>query len=101
MIFDAGTLTIDPAHLAEFQADLIAMLEQVRCEEGCFHYSLLTEDPATGLVNVLEQWADDAALAKHLKQPWIVAFFHKHVNHMLAMNAKVYDVAGERDLPAM
>ncbi len=100
MIFVAGTLTVKPALLAEFQADVAAMLGKVRRERGCHHYSLLVEDPATGLVNVLERWDDDAALAVHLKQPWIVAFFNKYVNHLLALDVKVYDISGVRDLPA-
>jgi len=101
MIFVAGTLTIKPAALGEFQQDVAAMAGRVRQEPGCHHYSLLAEDAQSGLVNVLEQWTDDAALAVHLKQPWIVAFFNKHVGHLLAMNLKVYDISGERELPTL
>jgi quinol monooxygenase YgiN len=101
MIFVAGTLTVKPALLPEFQRDVAAMAGRVRQEHGCFHYSLLTEDAGTGLVNVLEQWRDDAALAAHLKQPWTVDFFNKYVAHLLAINVKVYDISGERSLPGM
>ena len=101
MIFVAGTLTVKPAVLAEFQKDVAAMAGRVRQEHGCHHYSLLAEDPKSGLVNVLEQWTDDAALAVHLEQPWIVEFFNKYVAHLLAMNLKVYDISGERGLPTM
>lgn len=101
MIFVAGTLTVNPSLVAEFQRDVAAMAGRVRAEQGCFHYSLLAEDAGTGVINVLEQWTDDAALATHLKQPWIVDFFNKYVGHLLAMNLKVYDISGERPLPAM
>jgi quinol monooxygenase YgiN len=101
MIFVAGTLTVNPSFVAEFQQDVAAMAGRVREEPGCFHYSLLTEDATTGVINVLEQWSDDAALATHLRQPWIVDFFNKYVGHLLAMNVKVYDISGERPLPAM
>jgi len=101
MIFVAGTLTVNPALLAEFQHDVAAMAGRVRQERGCHHYSLLTEDVQTGLVNVLEQWANDEALGTHLKQPWVVEFFNKYVNHLLALNVKVYDISGERALPRM
>jgi quinol monooxygenase YgiN len=101
MIFVAGTLTVKPAVLADFQKDVAAMAGRVRQERGCHHYSLLAEDPSSGLVNVLEQWTDDAALAVHLKQPWIVEFFNKYVGHLLAVNIKVYDISGERGLPTM
>ena len=101
MIFVAGTLTVKPAVLAGFQQDVAAMVGRVRQEQGCHHYSLLAEDVESGLVNVLEQWSDDAALAVHLKQPWVVDFFNKYAGHLLAMNLKVYDISGERGLPAM
>jgi quinol monooxygenase YgiN len=101
MIFVAGTLTVKPAVLAEFQKDVAAMAGRVRQEPGCHHYSLLAEGAESGLVNVLEQWTDDAALAVHLKQPWIVEFFNKYAAHLLAMNVKVYDISGVRGLPAM
>jgi quinol monooxygenase YgiN len=101
MIFVAGTLTVKPAVLGDFQKDVAAMAGRVRREAGCHHYSLLPEDEKSGLVNVLEQWTDDAALAVHLKQPWIVEFFNKYVGHLLAVNVKVYDISGERELPTM
>jgi quinol monooxygenase YgiN len=101
MIFVAGTLTVNPTLVAEFQKDVNAMAGRVRAEQGCSHYSLLTEDARTGVINVLEQWADDAALAVHLKQPWVVDFFNKYVGHLVALNLKVYDISGERPLPAM
>jgi quinol monooxygenase YgiN len=101
MIFVAGTLTVNPTLLPQFQRDVAAMAPQVRQEQGCHHYSLLTEDARTGLVNVLEQWADDAALGTHLTQPWVVEFYNKYVSHLLALNVKVYDISGERSLPGM
>jgi quinol monooxygenase YgiN len=101
MIFVAGTLTVKPSLIADFLHDVNAMAARVRAEHGCFHYSLLAENSTTGLVNVLEQWADDAALATHLEQPWVVEFFNKYVGHLLAMNLKVYDISGERPLPGM
>jgi len=101
MIFVAGTLTLEPGLVTEFQRDVATMVNRVRREHGCHHYSLLAEDASAGVINVLEQWQDDAALAAHLKQPWIVEFFNKYVGHLRAMNVKVYDIAGERSLPAM
>ncbi len=101
MIFVAGTLTLKPALVGDFQKDVAAMVERVRQEQGCYHYSLLTEDAPSGLINVLEQWEDDAALATHFKQPWIVEFFNKYSQHLLAANVKIYDIAGERPLPGM
>jgi quinol monooxygenase YgiN len=71
MIYVAGTMNLDPAVIGNFQRDVAAMLDKVRAEKGCRHYALRVEDAKAGLVNVLEQWDDDAALIVHLKQPWI------------------------------
>ncbi|HUI61261.1 MAG TPA: antibiotic biosynthesis monooxygenase [Steroidobacteraceae bacterium] len=101
MIFVAGTLSIDPDVVGDFQRDVAAMLANVRAERGCRHYSLLVEDEKTGLINVLEQWDDDAALGAHLQQPWIVQFFSRYVGHLRASTVKVFDIAGERPLPGM
>jgi len=101
MIFVAGTMTLDPADIANFERDVRDMIGQVRKESGCHHYSLLVEDADAGLVNVLEQWTDDDALIAHLQQPWIVAFFSRHVAYLRASTVKVFDIAGERPLPGL
>jgi len=102
MIFVAGTMTMDPAIIADFQRDVAGMRPKVLAEAGCQHYSLLVEDPATGLVNVLELWDDDAALKVHLGMPWIAEFFTSYVGHMRASTVQVYDIAGAaRPLPGM
>ncbi len=101
MIFVAGTMTLDPAVIADFQHEVAAMIGRVRAEKGCHHYSLLVEDAAAGLVNVLESWDDDAALIQHLRQPWITAFFSRFAPAMRAHTIQVYDIAGARPLPGM
>lgn len=101
MILVAGTLTLDPVVVADFQRDVAAMADKVRAEDGCHHYSLLVEDAASGLINVLEQWDDDAALIVHFKQPWIVAFFARYSPGLKASTVRVLDIAGERPLPPM
>ena len=101
MIFVAGTMSMNPAIIADFQRDVAAMRPKVLTEPGCHHYSLLVEDAAAGLINVLEQWDDDAALVAHLKMPWITDFFAKYVGHMQASTVRICDITGERPLPAM
>jgi quinol monooxygenase YgiN len=101
MIFVAGTLTMNPAIVAEFQRDVAEMRPKVLEERGCHHYSLLVEDEAAGVANVLEMWADDDALVEHLKQPWTADFYGKYVGHMRDMAVQVYDIAGPpRPIPA-
>jgi len=49
----------------------------------------------------LEQWDDDAALIVHLKlkQPWITEFYDRYKDHMKSLDARVFDIAGERPIP--
>ena len=65
MIFVAGTMTMNPEIIDDFKAEVAAMVDKVRAEDGCLHYSLLVEDADKGLVNVLEKWRDDDALLVH------------------------------------
>ena len=101
MIFVAGTMTLNPNVLVDFERDVAAMLAQVKEEKGCRHYSLLVEDASSGVVNVHEVWDDDAALTTHLAQPWIATFFNRYSGHMRSHTLKIYDIAGMRSLPGL
>jgi quinol monooxygenase YgiN len=102
MIFVAGTMNMNPAIIDNFVHDVAAMRPKVLGEAGCHHYSLLVEDPATGLVNVMETWEDDAALGVHFTMPWIAEFFAKYAPEMQASTVQIYDIAGApRPLPGM
>lgn len=101
MIMLAGTLSITPSEIPAFEAMMAEMRPKVLAERGCHHYSLLTQDAAAGLVNVLEIWEDDAALMEHLAQPWTATFFQRFKSHIVALNARIHDVAGVRDLPPL
>lgn len=99
MIFVAGTMTFSADLISDFEADVAAMVDKVRAEDGCHHYSLLVEDAAAGLVNVMEIWEDDQALAVHFTQPWIGEFFAKYGGKALASTVQIYDISGVRPLP--
>jgi quinol monooxygenase YgiN len=99
MIFVAGTMTFNPDLIREFEADVAAMVDKVRAEDGCHHYSLLVEDAGAGLINVMEIWENDEALAVHFTQPWIATFFAKYGGKMQASTVQVYDISGVRPLP--
>lgn len=101
MIILSGTLTIDPAQVAAFREAVAAMRPAVLAEAGCRHYSLLVEDAAAGVINVLEMWDDDAALTVHLGQPHIRAFFARFSPHIRSMDAAVYDAGAPRPIPPM
>ncbi|MGC6471877.1 MAG: putative quinol monooxygenase [Parvibaculales bacterium] len=99
MIFVAGTMMMNPAIIDDFEKRVADMVDDVRAEDGCLHYSLLVEDKATGKVNVMEMWRDDDALAVHFTQPWIAAFFETFGGEMLDSTVQIYDISGARPLP--
>lgn len=102
MLFIIGTMTMTPDVLDDFARDIAEMRPKVLAEAGCQHYSLLVEDKAAGIVNVVEGWSDDAALGVHLAQPWVVEFSRKYMPHVLAHSLAIHDVAGQpRPLPGM
>ena len=61
MIFVAGTMTMNPEIIDDFKAEVAAMVDKVRAEDGCLHYSLLVEDADKGLVNDCLLYTSDAA----------------------------------------
>jgi len=99
MIIVAGTISVEPAQASAFEQAVKTMIEGVRTEDGCLHYSLLLEDRAAGLVNVLEMWRDEAALRVHLKLPVIVNFFNRFSPHIRGMTVQVYDALNARPVP--
>ena len=102
MIFVAGSMTMNPAVIDDLVRDVAVMRPKVLGEAGCHHYSLLIEDAATGIVNVMEIWDDDAALGLHFTMPWIGEFFAKYGPELQASTVQIYDIAGPpRPLPAM
>lgn len=102
MIFVQGTMNMDPACIPDFINDVSAMRDKVLAEDGCHFYSLLIEDAATGLVNVIEQWRDDDALKAHFTMPWIASFFAKYAPLMQATTVQIFDISGAaRPLPEM
>jgi quinol monooxygenase YgiN len=102
MIFVQGTMNMVPACIPEFVTDVATMRDKVLAEDGCYHYSLLIEDAASGLVNVIEQWRDDEALKVHLTMPWIGTFFGKYGPQMQASTVQIFDISGDpRPLPDM
>ena len=98
MIFVAGYMMIDPAHVDAFEQAANALADGVRKEDGCIHYSLLIEDRAQGRINVLEMWRDEAALRVHLALPKIVEFANRFVPHISGGTAQLYDAVNPRPL---
>lgn len=102
MIFVQGTMNMEPSCIPDFVTDVAAMRDKVLSEDGCHFYSLLIEDAATGLVNVIEHWRDDDALMVHFTMPWIGEFFTKYSPKMQASTVQIFDISGQaRPLPTL
>lgn len=102
MIFVQGTMNMEPSCMDDFRRDVANMIEKVKAEDGCLFYSLLVEDEATGLVNVIEQWRDDEALTVHFTMPWIGEFLATYGAKMQASTVQIFDIAGDpRPLPSL
>ena len=100
MIFVQGTMNMETGCLDDFRRDVSAMIDKVKAEDGCHFYSLVVEDEASGLVNVIEQWRHDEALGVHFTMPWIAEFFAKYSPKMLASTVQIFDISGDpRPLP--
>lgn len=98
MIILVGGMTFDPADLVAFEVAVARLVPTVRAEDGCHHYSLLTEDRAAGRVQVTEIWRDEAALRVHLAQKWVVDFLSVFGPKARAIAVTQYAVSGSRAL---
>lgn len=100
MIGIMGTLTMTAEAMKTYTADMNAMVEEVRAEDGCVFYSVLVENHEAGLVSISEIWRDEAAWAVHFQQPWTTAFFEKYGPQMIGSTLQMYDMSNQRDLPS-
>ena len=74
MIIIAGTITADPAKIAEFQPAFTKMMEASRAEDGCVAYVIAVDPLDAGTLNVFEQWASDEVLGSHMVSPHMAEF---------------------------
>lgn len=98
MLIVAGTITIEPTRVLEFEEAIAALIDEVRHEDGCLHYSVLVENRTTGLFNITEIWRDEDAFRTHWEQPITVANNKKFESNLLGMTLKIYDVSGVRSM---
>ncbi|MFC4764312.1 putative quinol monooxygenase [Dyella koreensis] len=97
MIIVAGYLTVDPGQLKTFEKAIADVVDIVRKEDGCHHYSVLAEDRDRGLINITEVWRDQAAVDAHMAQPWIKSLFVRVMPLITSTDAPIYEVVGVRE----
>lgn len=98
MIVVAGHLVIEPSKLAPVMEDVRKLEDVTRTEDGNLYYAMSVNDPAKGHVTVVEKWRDQAALDAHFGTANFQAFLAKNGAFITAIEAKIYDVNGARDI---
>jgi quinol monooxygenase YgiN len=74
MIVIAGTITFDAANRAALEEGFEKMRAASLAETGCHEYQCYGSRSDPGTIFIFEKWADDAALAAHMKAPHMAEF---------------------------
>ncbi len=101
MIIVIARAEFDPAQLDELEPALDAMMRATWDESGCLGYSVAIESRNGGVCTIVERWSDEAALKKHFTTAHMAAFNAAIDGAVQSIDARVYDVSGERPLKAL
>lgn len=77
MILIAGKISLDPAKQEEATAAALEMMEATRAEPGNVEYAFTWDLVEAGVLRVIEQWEDQAALDAHFEAPHMATFTGK------------------------
>ncbi|TFU01216.1 antibiotic biosynthesis monooxygenase [Polymorphobacter arshaanensis] len=100
MIIIIARAEVDPEALEIVEAAMAKMMRATWEEPGCISYSMAVEDRERGIISVVERWEDEAAIKRHFAMPHMAIFNAAVAGHGRSMDAKMYDAANERALPA-
>ncbi|MGC0420058.1 putative quinol monooxygenase [Embleya sp. AB8] len=95
-IIIAGRVFVPAKDVETFIAEAQSTYPIAAANPGNVSISFCVEDAATGTVTVLEQWASQEALDRHLATPEVMALFAKWSPHM-RNEVRRFDVLNERD----
>ncbi len=98
MIIVIARVEAEPARMDELQPALDAMMRSTWDESGCLSYSMAVESRDAGIITIVERWTDEAALRAHFAEPHMAAFNAAVKGTVRGIDAKIYDVTGERPL---
>ena len=95
-----GVIEFNTGGIEEMQDAVATMERETRKEEGCLVYTFSQELTSPTSLRISERWATMEALAAHLKTDHMAAF-GVAVGQVgpKSMDVKLYEIAGERDLP--
>ena len=91
MLMVIGKMKMAQSAMDDIAEDIVKLVPQVLKEDGCVHYSLAVENNKNGLIAVCEVWRDDAALAVHLEQPWVIDFSAKFMPLLETHTLKIFN----------
>lgn len=95
-IIVAGQVHLPRGRVDEFLADAKATYPVAEANPGNVLISFCAEEAQPGTVVVLEHWASQTALDRHLATPEVVAIFTKWMPHM-RNEVRKFDAINERD----
>jgi len=98
MIIIIARVECDPARLDALQPALDAMMRATWEESGCLSYSMAVESRAHGICTIVERWTSEADLKTHFASPHMAAFQAAIAGVARSIDARLYDVTGERPL---
>ena len=98
MIIIIARIEFDPQELEALQPALDAMMRATWDESGCLSYSMAIESREQGLCSIVERWESEAVLKAHFATAHMAAFNAAILGHVRSVDAKLYDVVGEREL---
>ena len=99
MIILIARCEIDPAALPALKPLLDRTMRLTWEESDCLSYSIAVESEAAGVVTIVERWRSEAALTDYLATPAMLEFHDALQPALVSLDARIYDVAGERPLP--
>ena len=99
MIILIARCEIDPDALAGLKPLLERTMRLTWEESDCLSYSIATETEAAGVVTIVERWRSEAALLDYLATPAMREFHDALQPALLSIDARIYDITGERSLP--
>lgn len=98
MIILVARIEVDPAAMPRLRPLLDRTMQATWNETGCLSYSIAVESEAEGVISIVERWNDEKALLDYLATPAMVEFHDIITGFQVSLDARIYDVTGERVL---
>ena len=99
MIILIARCEIEPEALPGMRPLLDRTMRLTWDESDCLSYSVAFENEAKGCVTIVERWRSEAALTAYLATPAMLDFHDALQAVLVSLDARIYDVTGERELP--